>query len=91
MTVTPIQVLEHSVLIPRQYLPNTDSFELVLTNDYVIIRPKESAAGEEASLSPLHNLIGAAKTTDPTASARVKEILSAEADSRSGWTHDSTS
>jgi len=91
MTVTPIQVVDQSVLIPRQYLPDTDSFELVVTSEYVIIRSKKSNTLNETPESPLHGLIGFAETSDPTASARVKEILSDEADTRSGWTHDGAS
>lgn len=91
MTVTPIQVVDESVLIPRHYLPNAESFEFVLTQDYIIIRPKKLDVDSEPPPSPLHSLIGVAETKDPTASARVKEILSEEADTRAGWTHDSAS
>lgn len=78
MGVTPIQILNNEILIPREYVPQADALEFVLLDDYLVIRPKSANVQAGEDLSPLHSLIGIASTKDPTASARVKEILTEE-------------
>ena len=78
MNVLPIQVTEEGVLIPRQYFPQgTAQYELELVNGYVLVKPKSS----DEPLADVYERfpwIGIAETSDPTASERVEEILSAE-------------
>ena len=41
--ITPIQVLQEGVLIPKHYLENASEFEIVVTADYVLVKPKVAA------------------------------------------------
>ncbi|MEI2611554.1 MAG: hypothetical protein V9G20_23210 [Candidatus Promineifilaceae bacterium] len=86
MNVLPIQVVNGGVLIPLQYLQNADQFEFELTNGHVLVKPKTV----EKPLAEVHKRfpwIGMAESQNPTASQDVEEILMAEIDRRSGWTH----
>jgi hypothetical protein len=58
-----------------------------MSESFVLVRPKLS---EEPLLEVQKRFpwIGIAKTKDPTASARVEEILAEEIDRRAGWTLD---
>lgn len=38
--ILPIQVLDEGVLIPKVYLHNADEVEVVVTADYILIKPK---------------------------------------------------
>jgi hypothetical protein len=85
--IAPIQVTDEGVLIPRQYLSDSDEFELVLSDAFLLVRPKlsEEPLPEVQKRFPW---IGMAETKDPTASVRVEEILAEEIDRRAGWTLD---
>lgn len=87
MNIAPIQISDIGILIPRQYLPSVEAFELVLSDEYILIRPKSDSSLAAPIQSPLHFLIGIAETKGLTASERTEEILVAELDSQSGWTH----
>jgi hypothetical protein len=43
----PIQVLDEGVLIPRIYLHNAGEVEVVITADYILIKPKAGVAANE--------------------------------------------
>ena len=89
-TIEPIQVTDEGVLIPRQYLSNTEEFEIVLSETHVLIRPKSHAHSLELlpSESDRFSFVGIARTNNPDASIEVEEILEREIDRRSGWTLD---
>ena len=88
--IAPIQVTDEGVLIPRQYLSDSDEFEIVLSETYVLVRPKKN--GPESNLLPSESsrfsFVGIAHTSNPNASKEVEEILEREIDRRSGWTLD---
>jgi hypothetical protein len=86
MNILPIQVTERGVLIPLDYLQNAHQFEFEIENGHVLVRPKAEAEPAQETKSWLHGLVGIAETKDPTASGRVKEIIAAEIDARSGFT-----
>ena len=91
MNITPIQVTEEGVLIPRHYLPDATEFELLVAGDYVFVRPKSNGSPvENVQKGWPYDWIGIAETRDPTASSHVEEILRSEIDRRAGWTQDSS-
>ncbi|MCI0711127.1 MAG: hypothetical protein L0154_13300 [Chloroflexi bacterium] len=49
MKVMPIQVLDEGVLIPRIYLHNAGEVEVVVTADYILVKPKAAIAANEQS------------------------------------------
>lgn len=84
-----INVTEEGLLIPRDYLPDAQEFELELKDDHIVIRSKGN--GNQGDVKPEgwpYEWIGIAETKDPTASQRVEEILAEEIDRRAGWTLD---
>ncbi|MCB8942679.1 MAG: hypothetical protein H6658_02770 [Ardenticatenaceae bacterium] len=85
--IAPIQVTDKGIWIPRQYLSDSDEFELVLSDTFLLVRPKlsEEPLPEVQERFPW---IGIAETKDPTASERFEEILAEEIDRRAGWTLD---
>jgi hypothetical protein len=89
MNLFPIQVTDRGVLIPLNYLQNAHQFEFEIENGHLLVRPKAEADAVQETQSWLHSLVGIAETKDPTASGRVKEIIAAEIDGRSGFTHKS--
>ncbi|MFZ1398351.1 MAG: hypothetical protein WAS33_15710 [Candidatus Promineifilaceae bacterium] len=80
-----IKITNDGVLIPLDYLKHAREFELEVQNGDVLIRPKP--AGEKLTVHERFPWIGIGNSSDPTASERVEEILAAEIDKRSGWTH----
>jgi hypothetical protein len=79
MNLLPIQVTQDGVLIPRQYFPQgTAEYELELINGYVLVKPKLTPVEPLTDVYERFPWIGIAETNDPTASARVDEILAAE-------------
>lgn len=48
MNILPIQVLDEGVLIPKIYLQNTGEVEVVVTADYILIKPKALSPGNAA-------------------------------------------
>ena len=43
MTITPIQVVENTVLIPRLYFGDAQAFEVIVQDETILIRPKSSS------------------------------------------------
>ena len=89
----PIQVLKDSVLIPLEYLPEADEFEIQQIDGYVVVRPKpgdktkaDVADSENDALASRFSWIGSMNFDNPNASVEVEDILEAEVDRRSGWT-----
>jgi hypothetical protein len=78
MNVFPIQVTQKGVLIPREYLSG-DQFELVVTKDHVMIRPKADAVEElQPSKSSRFSFVGIATSKNPEASENFEAILQQE-------------
>ena len=46
MNMIPIQVTDEGVLIPKTYLQNSDAVEVVITPNYVLVKPKRQSAPE---------------------------------------------
>ncbi len=100
MKVQPIQVLKDGVLIPLEYLPDADEFEIEQVNGYVMVRSKPGgkkksekpetdtvAADSKNDLPPPRfSWIGSMRFDNPNLSVEVEDILEAEIDRRSGWT-----
>jgi len=86
MNVQPIQVTKEGVLIPREYLSGASEFELELTNDHLLIRPKVNGQPSVKEEKPRYSWIGIGHSGNPNASVEVEEILAKEIDRRSGWT-----
>jgi len=88
MNVFPIQVTDEGVLIPKVYLHDTNEVEVVVTNDYILVRPKRtspSSTREPAAPRRKYAFIGSGRTRNPGASAEAEHILEREADRRQGW------
>ena len=87
MSVIPIQVTDEGVVIPKVYLHDADQVEIVVTDDYVLVRPKSPALDERPSPRPAHHysFIGIAHTRNPRASVEAEEILMREVNRRNGW------
>lgn len=91
MSVLPIQVTNDGVLIPRVYLDTAGEFELVVTDDYVLVRAKVSSSPSVSDLEPVEtrfDFIGIGHTRDPQASINAEEILEREIKRDSGWSLD---
>ena len=80
MTIIPIQVTDEGVLIPKVYLHDAGELELLVTAEYVLVRPKHpSLIEQETPRSPRrYSFIGIAHTRNPRASVEAEEILERE-------------
>ncbi len=92
MNVIPIQVTDEGVLIPKTYLREASEVEVIITEDYVLVRPKRPVVARESGARPprksrRYTFIGSGRTRNPQASAEAEQILEREADRRSGWSH----
>lgn len=98
MQMIPIQVTEEGVFIPKIYLKETNNLEVVMVDDYVLVRPHVSAveksvpASVPEALSPgqtrRFSFIGSGHTRNPKASVEAEEILEREVDQHEGWSID---
>ncbi len=97
MQTMTIQVTNEGVLIPKIYLHNATEVEVVMTDQYVIIKPKQTATKQTTQQKKITNpatrarrfsFIGSSHTRNPQASLQAEEILEAEIDRRSGWSHN---
>jgi len=94
MSVIPIQVTDEGVLIPKVYLHDAREVEVIVQDDYVLVRPKplapEKVAGDTDNL-PLEkrfDFIGIGHSRNPSASVEAEEILKREIKRESGWSLD---
>ena len=89
MSIAPIQVTDEGILIPKVYLDTSGEIELIVTEDFIIVRPKQddsnSAVPEDANVSYDYPFIGLGNTRDPQASINAEEILEREIKRDSGW------
>lgn len=92
MNMLPIQVTEAGVLIPKIYLLNAGEVEVIVSQDYVLVRPKPSSpelVSAEASVpTPNYDFIGIGHSRDPQASLQAEAILEREIKRESGWSLD---
>ncbi len=88
MSVIPIQVTDEGVLIPKVYLHDAGEVEVVVTDEYVLVRPKPASPAPTRKPDVKHHrysFIASGRTRNPQASAEAEQILEREADRRSGW------
>ncbi len=87
MSVIPIQVTSEGVLIPKTYLADASEVEVVVGEDYVLVRPKFPSQNRSGMPDTVHrySFIGIAHTRNPRASVEAEEILEREANRRVGW------
>jgi hypothetical protein len=89
MNIVPIQVTEEGILIPKTYLDMSGELELIITDNFVLLRPKHDVPSDvvsETESPPYHySFIGIGHTSDPTASVNAEEILEREIKRESGW------
>ena len=88
MDILPIQITEEGVLIPKTYLNEADEVEVVVTDEYVFVKPKISgtAAEKRSSRKPHRfSFIGSGRTRNPRASQEAEEILEREVKRHLGW------
>ncbi|MFZ4656377.1 MAG: hypothetical protein ACOYNY_05175 [Caldilineaceae bacterium] len=88
MQMIPIQVTEEGVFIPKVYLRETNNLEVVLIDDYVLVRPHvtviesnaQASAAEALPTKPTRrfSFIGSGHTRNPKASIEAEEILKRE-------------
>lgn len=52
MSIAPIQVYDEGILIPRQYIDASGGLELLVTDEFVVLRPKPVEANPETLYSP---------------------------------------
>jgi hypothetical protein len=85
--VIPIQVTQEGVIIPKTYLRDASNVDVVVTPEYVIVKPREEiqAASPEPSQSRRYSFVGIGETRNPTASVEVEAILEREVTPRAGW------
>lgn len=99
MKMIPIQVTEEGVVIPKIHLRETHNLEVIVADDYVLVRPQPSAAVEktvgDATTKTLpsgrtrrFSFVGSGQTRNPKASLEAEEIPQREADPREGWSLD---
>lgn len=98
MPMIPIQVTEEGVFIPKIYLKETNNLEVVMVDDYVLVRPHVSAVEKSVRASVSEALppkptrhfsfIGSGHTRNPKSSVEAEEILQREIDRREGWSLD---
>lgn len=83
MNVVPIQVTDDGVLIPKTYLHGADDVEVVVEDDYVLVRAKKSGVRE---VGRRYSFIASGRTRNPRASVDAEEILERETDRSDGFT-----
>lgn len=98
MQMIPIQVTEEGVFIPKVYLRETNNLEVLVIDDYVLVRPHSTVVESKAQASTTKVLppkparrfsfIGSGHTRNPKASIEAEEILKREVDQREGWSLD---
>ena len=92
MNVLPIQITNAGVLIPKIYLDTSGEIELVVTEDFVVVRPKQVkstfVAADDPATTYDYDFIGIGHTRDPEASLNAETILEQEIKRESGWSLD---
>ncbi len=74
MNLIPIQIIDEGVLIPKSYLQNADAVDVVITEHYVLVKPKRQPTPE----LPLPTVVQAPPT--PPQPARPRPVDSPRQD-----------
>lgn len=92
MSIAPIQVTDEGILIPKVYIDTSGEIELIVTDDFILIRPKqvdtEPVVQQDSAPKYDYSFIGIGQTRDPEASLNAEEILESEIKRESGWSLD---
>ena len=85
--VIPIQVTPEGVIIPKIYLQGAHHIDVIVTPEYVIVKPREQAPSTSPthSQSERYSFIGIGVTRNPIASIEVETILEKEVTPDAGW------
>ena len=75
--VIPIQVTQEGVIIPKTYLRDARDVDVVVTSEYVIVKPRGEAQQPLQGKSPSrrYSFLGIGETRNPTASVEVEAML----------------
>ncbi len=77
MNMLPIQITDKGVLIPREYVQSAGEIELVVMEEYVLVRSKNESNNDQElfpSESSHFLFVGIAKSSNPKASVEVEEM-----------------
>jgi len=90
MNILPVQITEEGVLIPRTYLHEAVEVEVVVTDEYVLVKAKPPAAESKTTQRPARkphrfSFIASGRTRNPRASQEAEEILEREVKRHAGW------
>jgi hypothetical protein len=86
MDIIPIQVTDEGVIIPRIYLHNAGEVEVVVTPDYILLKPKATPADATKPDTPSRfDFIGIGESANPNLAEEAEEILTREIKQDSGW------
>ncbi len=91
MNILPIQITEEGILIPRVYLPAASQVEIVMRDEYVLLRKKtngKTKPKKRRKKSSRYSFIGIGHSRNPRASVEAEKILEREVDRARGWTVD---
>lgn len=91
MKVIPIQITKEGILIPRVYFPTASQVEVVMRDDYVLLKPKTNGKPKpkkRSKKSSRYSFVGIGRSRNPRASVEAEEILEREIDPVRGWTVD---
>jgi hypothetical protein len=77
MNLIPIQVTDEGIFIPKIYFRQASEVEVVITADYVLVRPKKPSAEPVAGTRPApkrqrYAFIASGRTRNPQASVEEK-------------------
>ena len=67
----PIQITDKGILIPREYVQGTGEIELVVMEEYVLVRSKNESNNDQELLpskSSRFSFVGIAKSSNPNKS-----------------------
>lgn len=91
MDVIPIQVTAEGVIIPRVYLRDAEDVEVIVSDEFVVVRPRqrsEEASDKEAATprsSGRYSFVGIGRSQNPRASEEAEAILERDVDRRNGF------
>ncbi|MEZ4860043.1 MAG: hypothetical protein R3C14_01990 [Caldilineaceae bacterium] len=99
MHMIPIQVTDEGILIPKIYLKETQNLEIVVADEYILVRSQTVSAPAPVATKPNNgeqvmsrqrrfSFIGSGHTRNPKASVDAEIILEREIDQREGWSLD---
>jgi len=80
MNIIPIQVTDEGVLIPKTYLQNSDAVDVVITPNYVLVKPRRQPAPESTPMAtpqvqPVPTAPNVPATVQPSRSPRRNPLV----------------